>query len=351
MRKKQKYIPYDYESEFQEDCTFTEGEAERIINQERKALYATKTAKTGLHLYVDVYPEFTRLPAGFKQKEPKSSLAQRNLNEKNARKELEMLLQTNFTEQDNWYTLSYAEGNLPDCMDRARKDAKNWIKAVNRKRKAKELPNARYIYVIEWAEGKKKVRCHIHCVMDGALSMEETLAAWKLGRRLHARPLAFDESGLSGLSRYISKESPAGEKRWAASVGLKRPRKHKNHRTFGRRRVEEVAKKPATLAHQMEQKYPAYWFVSGAVKWNGFNGLYYLSAQMRTRARSGDVVRLACEEQVLEQIAPSVRRMMAGKRMMVVETDREPGREKVRVQLESKTYTLPARAVLVVQRE
>ena len=101
----------------------------------------------------------------------------------------------------------------------------------------------------------------------------------------------------------------------------------------------------------MEQKYPDYWFVAGAVKWNGFNGLYYLSAQMRTRARAGDVVRLACDEQALEQIAPSTRRLLTGHRLLVVGTENDPGRETVQVELNNRTYTLPARAVIVVQRE
>lgn len=354
--RRKRYAEYDYESEYTHDCDITEEEAKRIINEQRKALYATKTIKAGTQMQVEVYPEFTRLPSGIARKEPRSTMAQRNLNDANSRKECEMVINTNFTEDDNWYTLTFGSYTLPSSMDEARKHAKNWIKSVNRKRKAKGLPSAKYVYVIEWSDkskGKQKVRCHIHCVMDGALSMEETLALWKQGMRNHSRRLAFDENGLSGLAKYIAKDSLIGEKKWCASLGLKRPKENKNHQTFRRRRVEKIAQRPATMQREMEAKYPAYWFVQGAAKWNKVNGLFYLSARMRVKALEGDIVRVAGDYEAVEKLPYQTRRALAVQRLRVVETNYDiPGKETVTVlAATNKTFVLPARAVLVVRRE
>lgn len=351
-RRHPAYKSYDYEAAFSHTMDMLdEAEAMRLINELRCPVYATKTIKAGTKMDVEVYPEYTRLPAEI-QREPKSREAQRNLNDANSRKACERLVNANFTERDCWLTLSYDDLHLPDCIERAQKDAQNWIKRVNRRRaKLGHLP-ARYVYVIEHGESQSKrrrVRCHIHVVMDGELPMEEALALWTCGQRNHARRLAFDENGLSGLAQYITKDSLTARKKWCASKGLKRPVEHKNHRTFRRRRVEKLALSPGLMCAEMEKQYPGYWFIRGDVRWNGFNGQFYLSAKMRRRARPGDLVKLSGPQDALAQIPPDTTRRLGTRELLVVDTDNTPGRETVTAKYGAHRYILPGRAAVVVQ--
>lgn len=348
-----KYKAYDYEEAYNHTMDMLEeAEALRLIHEMRCPVYATKTITAGTKMDVEVYPEYTRLPAEI-QREPKSREAQRNLNDANSRKECERLINANFTENDCWYTLSYDKWHLPDCLERSQKDAQNWIKRVNRRRKNLNLPPARYVYVIEYGESeskKRKVRCHIHVVMDGALPMEQTLELWTAGQRNHARRLAFDENGLSGLAQYITKDSPTGAKKWCASKGLNRPIEQKNHRTFRRRKVEKIALSPALMCAEMERQYPNHWFIKGEVKWNGFNGQFYLSANMRLRARPGDMVRITGPAEAVEQIPAETTQRLSGKKLQVVDVDDTLGKETVTIKCGGKRYTIPGRAAVVVER-
>ncbi len=398
-RQHPSYKPYDYETAYNHTMDMLdEAEAMRLINELRCPVYATKTIKAGTKMDVEVYPEYTRLPAEI-QREPKSREAQRNLNDANSRKACERLVNANFTERDCWLTLSYDDLHLPDCIERAQKDAQNWIKRVNRRRAKlghsparyvyviwltlsyddlhlpdcieraqKDAQNwikrvnrrraklghspARYVYVIEHGESQSKhrrVRCHIHVVMDGELPMEEALALWTCGQRNHARRLAFDENGLSGLAQYITKDSPTARKKWCASKGLRRPVEHKNHRTFRRRRVEKLALSPGLMCTEMEKQYPGYWFIRGDVRWNGFNGQFYLSAKMRRRALPGDLVKLSGPADALAQIPPDTTRRLGSRELLVVDTDNTPGRETATVKYGAHRYILPGRAAVVVQ--
>lgn len=348
-RKPQKFQEYDYEAMHGHTIDLLdEAEARRLINEMRRPVYATKTVKAGTKMDVEVYPEYTRLPSEA-QRTQRSREAQRNLNDANSRKACDRLINANFTEHDYWLTLSYNDLYLPDCIERAQKDVQNWIKRVNRRRTKEgcKSGNAKYIYVIEHGESKSKhrsVRCHIHVIMDGGLPMEEVLGLWTAGRT-HGRCLAMGEDGLSGLAQYITKDSPTAKKRWCASKGLRRPIEHKNHRTFRRRRVEKLALSPGLMAAEMEKQYPSYWYVRGEVRWNGINGQFYLSAKMRLKGKPGDVVKLSGAADAVAQIPPAVARRLSTAELVVVSVNGEF----VTVSSGRQTYTIPGRAVVVMQ--
>ena len=93
-RKQQKYLEYDYEAAYQKSLhDLEEVNAERMLkNGYVKSIYATKEIRAGDVLDVEIYPEFTRkqkdqMPDEGRKK--RQRIAQRNLNEKNSRKECE----------------------------------------------------------------------------------------------------------------------------------------------------------------------------------------------------------------------------------------------------------------------
>ena len=296
-RKKGEFVPYDYESIIQESVERIEEETlDQILMGTRKFEYATKTIKAGAQLDVEIYPEFTALPQGVPRKK-RDPTAQRNLNEKNSRKECIRLINENFGPKDYWATFSYRPGCEPDSLETAQRNMRNYLRKLNYHRKKQNLSPARYVYVTEWEEaGKavKEIRCHHHIVIDGDFPRDRLESLWVLGDRNQVRRLDLDRHGLTGLGCYITK-APRGKKKWCASLNLKRPPESKSYSKFTGAKVAKMAKAPPIAALEIEKKYLAYWLEETEIKCNPRNGMIYISAKMRRKAKAGEEVAVAAE--------------------------------------------------------
>lgn len=213
----------------------------------------------GEQLEVEIYPQFKNMdevPKDGQTEKRDNSQAQKNLNDKNARKYVERLINHNFHDDDLWITLTYDDEHLPPDgdIDAAIKNMQGFIRRVNYRRKKAGLPNCKYVYVTEYNEDAE-IRWHHHLVMDGALDMDSVEKCWKQGRRNEVRRLKKDENGLSGMANYIVKEKKRvkSEKRWNSSKGLvnpdvrvvhsKQPEKGKGNYKKIRSYVEEMTKR------------------------------------------------------------------------------------------------------------
>lgn len=292
-KKTTPYIPYDYEAAFnqtidQDDDLYVR----ELIRKGKRVIYATKRIDAGDQVELEIYPEFTkREDVPQEGRRPGyNAQAQRNLKDKNARKNCERLINSNFTSQDIWATLVYTDQNLPASMEEALENMQKYIKRINYRRKKLGMEPAKYVYVTEWSEDDDhKIRCHHHVVMDGQLSMDEVERTWKLGRRNQTRRLDYDENGLSGLAHYITKD-PKGKKRWCASKNLKQPEKRKNHSTFSHSKVKKMAEDYDTAVEMIKAITPGCWFKSLERRINEVNGLTYVYAKLRRACAPGDLV-------------------------------------------------------------
>lgn len=290
--KKQKYIEYDYENTYKNKL---ENENETLLNfndvidSKNKNVYAIKEIDSGVIREIEIYPEFkkTEIPGTVKRKNIE---AQRNLNDKNARKNLTRLINTNFNTDDIWLTLTYTDEKVPTSMEQALKNIQNYMRRINYRRKKLGLSKAKYIYITEHAEGKKGTRCHHHIVMDGQLGMDEVEKIWKLGKRNEVRRLDYDEYGLTGLANYLTKD-PKGNKRWCSSTNLKQPEIRKNHYKFKKRQIRNMVRNQNIIKAEMEKTYQNYIFTDAEVRFNDFNGMYYIYTRMRKKANSDMGVR------------------------------------------------------------
>ena len=352
---------YDYESEFDLPLDeLTEAQIREMIDQERRVVYATKIVKHGTQADVEVYPDFTHLP-GTIQRDRSNREAQRNLNDRNSRKECERRINANFGPADYWVTLSCQPREEPQTMEEAQRLFQNYIKRINYRRKKKNLPPARYVYVTDWTKDGRRVRTHYHLVMDGDLPMEEVLELWGHGRKNKIEYLVLDERGLSGLAYYITKphasdtEDVKHKKKWTASKNLKRPAERKNHRDFGRRKVERLACRPADIYATMESKYPRYWCEAAEARHNGVNGYFYIRAVMRERCQAGDLVALTGRPELLAELPPVIQKKLAKyKRYIVLSTQHYeiPGQETaiIRPAGTKQQIAVPARACIVYEK-
>lgn len=270
------YGDYDYEKEYQKQVTNLEEYEFRQYLKERRVgyLYMTKTVTSGKMVEVEIYPVFENKKDMPRTKKRKSRKAQHDLNDKNARKKLIRLLNTNFDTDGYWVTLNFAKA--PEDLNEVDRIMKNYIKRLNYRRKKLGIPNMKYIYVSEIG---KNGRAHVHMVTDNLLDRDTIEDTWKHGKRNHIRRLDPDDFGLTGIATYLSKD-PKGRKRWKASRNLKQPKITQSLTKFKRRRVLKMVRNQNEIENELKKEYPKLKYLDTEVRQNEFNGLFYLYSRM-----------------------------------------------------------------------
>jgi len=305
-RKKRgmQFIPYDYEAAYNKDVAdLNEWFVEQMFSHGKKMVYALKEITAGEQFEIEIYPQFRKMddvPKEGQRTARDNSRAQKNLNDKNARKYVERLINQNFGSCDIWLTLTYDEDHIPPDgdIDAAVRNMQNYIRRVNYQRKKQGLPNAKYVYVTEY-NPDAGVRWHHHIVMDGALDMDTVEKCWGQGSRNEVRRLQKDENGLSGMAGYLVKEKQRikSEKRWNSSKGLqdpdirvvhsKQPEKGKGSYKPVGKYVDRMVKDQESIREVLAGWYPDFIFTDAAVYYNGFNYMFYIHARMRRKKGYG----------------------------------------------------------------
>lgn len=280
---KRHYDNYDYEEAYNEQCEkLEEAEAERIAKKGKGAGYRTTTTVAGSMIEVDIYPTFNVAHDVPRTKRGRESRpAQKNLNDKRARRYLNQLASANFGKGDLWGTFTYRQGEEPESIEEAEKKFGNFIRRVNRRRKRAGKPNLKYIYVTEWDKDEEKgIRCHHHAIFDGDNDRDEIERLWGHGDRTETKRLAPDpDTHIAGLVHYITKD-PKGRKRWKTSKGLTKPTVTRSYSKFGKTTVKKMAFDRSLLEKQLAKKYKGARFVDAAVYQNEINGGFYIYARM-----------------------------------------------------------------------
>lgn len=246
--------------------------------------YRVKTIKSGEMLECEIYPIWKTGKRGKrKEKKKPSREAQKNLNEKNTKKNIIRLMNTNFTKEDIWATFTYDNEYLPDDSDQAKKDMQNYIRRLSRHIKRNDLPDIKYIYVTEYEEDEKKgkKRVHHHIVMnfrDRDIAEE----VWDKGGRTHSRRLQPDDYGLEGLARYITKD-PKSSKRYSTSRNLDKPDITIANSKMTKRKAEKIARDPNLASDIFQNLYEGYTFKDIDIKYSEFVSGAYLYVRMRQK--------------------------------------------------------------------
>lgn len=284
------FIPYDYEAAYNKAMEdMHEWFIENLFQHRKKVIYALKEITAGDQFEIEIYPQFRSMdevpPEGRTIK--KDNKAQKNLNDKNARKYVERLINENFSDRDIWMTLTYDDAHLPPDgdVDAAIKNVQKYIRRINYQRKKRGLPNAKYVYVTAY-NPDAEIRWHHHIVMDGALDMETVESCWKQSSRNEVRRLQTDENGLSGMANYIVEEKNRvpSEKRWNSSQGLRDPRikvvHSKRPATGGSYKkigsfVDGMVKDRDSIPEILKKWYPDMDFTNANVYYNDFNCMQF----------------------------------------------------------------------------
>lgn len=302
-RKKKVWDQYDYENIYDKSFDELTGEFIGAVVKPPKGIsYTTKTIKAGNQFEVEIYPAFKcsrDLPEGIicKKEKKDTRQAQKNLNDRNSRKRLTRLVHANFGPGDYWCTLTFNEEELPKGLEDAERLSKNFFKRINRLRKKKGLENAKYIYVIE--EGTYGTeRFHLHMIMDNGLSKDEVEEKWGHGAVTIKTINYYKDENLLGLCNYIVKDPETykktafrikGKRQWGSSKGnLKEPQERVNRSKFSKKRVMDMVLHQDGIGEMLEKTYPGYQFKEVEIRYNDFNGLFYVYARMQDKRRVRD---------------------------------------------------------------
>lgn len=237
---------------------------------------------SGKILEVEFFPvcsDGRKMPAGSLSRE-----AQKNLNEKNAKKKLDRLINTNFGKGDLAVHLTYRDDEMPSTREEVVNDVKNYISRLRRWRKAHGLPDIKYIYVIEAKVSKRTgvLRWHVHMVMSG-MDRDVAEQKWNHGDWTNARRLQPNENGLQALARYMTKD-PEGKRRWSGSKNLKQPTvKKPRDGKITRRGLARIAEKKLYDREYWEKRHKGYSYIGAEASFNNYNGHWYVYVRMRKR--------------------------------------------------------------------
>ena len=248
--------------------------------------YRTHTIKAGTRLEAEIHPIFGRSmeKTAKAANERITPERQQQLNTKRAKRRLVLLMENNFRiDEDIHVTLTYAE---EPTVKRCRKDIRNFLNRVRRKREKRGLPELKYIYAIG---NDNQQRIHVHCVMTGGISRDELERIWGKG---YANTMRLQEQGkgLQGMANYLYRQNEkardAGERAnyhmWSGSRNLKKPKVHVSDTKMSNRKVKMIAQNFKALSKEiMEKTYPGYALEDVRVYFSDVVDGVYIRAVMR----------------------------------------------------------------------
>lgn len=173
------------------------------------AVYREKKYICGDYADVYIYPVYPQImrPSGRRRsRRGPTKAVQEKLNRRHRNEKLARLMNANFTERDLAITLTYAIN--PGSDEEAKTDIQKWLRRV-RYRFKKHGMTLRYIWTMERSG---KGRYHFHVVLSGGIDRDELEQLWGHGYA-NSKRLQFDESGLTALSHYMTKNYSEDEDR------------------------------------------------------------------------------------------------------------------------------------------
>ncbi|RGC55493.1 hypothetical protein DXA94_09960 [Agathobaculum butyriciproducens] len=145
-------------------------------------------------------------------------------NANTAQRKLEMLMATNFDDTDLVLTVTYRDADLPDSADVTRKHLGKVFSQMRAYRKARDLPELKYIYILEGRHGDHRPHAHIIINATGG-DLELMRSLWIWGDDIQLNYIR--ERGYDGWAGYLTKErreaSLNGKKQFVGSRNLDRP--------------------------------------------------------------------------------------------------------------------------------
>jgi len=245
-------------------------------------LERTKTIRSGDYLEAEIFPVVAVEPGIRAERRKRTPEQIRMVNERNAVKKMERLMNANFGPGD---LMLHMTMDRPCEFQEMQRAVRNFFRRLKRaaERNGETL---KYIYVIETKREHGMLRHHIHGMMNGGwIGRDEVEMIWGHGLSRVDRVQA-QETGLRGFARYVTRQKETQERlmkrRWGASKGLKQPSVTVSDHKFSRAACAKLAQATEEDARALfEKKYPGYRLVEQpVVRWSDWLPGCYIYAFM-----------------------------------------------------------------------
>ena len=252
--------------------------------------YRRRTTVSGPRIDAEVIPVFGRQMrrALRRARHNQTAEAQKKANDERSRIRLIQLVEANFTEEDLSIGLDY-DGDAP-TPERVDKDLENFFKKVRRRRRARGLPDLKYIAAIGGDEmpsaGYSGKRPHVHVIMNGGIDRDE-LERWQFTKHANTHRLQPRDSGLGGIATYFTKQMQdrppkKGVKRYRPSRNLVKPIRRTRDAKMPNSRVRRIAYDFENQAKGiMEKLYPGYVMQECHVRYSDYVPGVYIRCVLR----------------------------------------------------------------------
>ncbi|MBQ8691262.1 MAG: hypothetical protein IJ516_05510 [Phascolarctobacterium sp.] len=254
--------------------------------------------KKAKYIEIDLFPMFdTDKKKGRSVKEKVTAPKQRELNDKRAKRYCMLLAKSNFDAGDYMLHPSYCEKYLPETIEEAEKEIKNFLRRVKRaaKKKGCEL---KYIYVTE--QGAKKGRIHHHCIINAScgLTREEIENLWAKPYRkgmskeelamgyINVDRLQASKAGIDGAIKYMLKyeREIKGKRYFNASQNLRKPLESTSDEKTSKSKFAQMVLWPEDceeMKKHFEKANPGYELVEVVKEYNDETKTYVIRAKMK----------------------------------------------------------------------
>ena len=226
------------------------------INVRQRTFYSNRDIKNAdyrnvyLFHYSNIDDEPIKITKTREGKEKLTTPAKKILNDKKSKMYFDLLVKGNFSENDYFISLSYADKFLPESEEAAEIQIRKYIKDLRKEAKKRSVDNLKYIYVTEC--GKTKGRVHHHMILQNCLPRdlveglwskqigpfhpEREMIGWANVKRIQVTGPDF----MTRISKYLTK-NPSGKKRWKQSTGLVLPGTSKADNVCSAKQFEQMS--------------------------------------------------------------------------------------------------------------
>lgn len=221
-----------------------------------------------------------------KQKKNQSRKEQKDWNEKNTKEYFIAKAHCNFDKSDYVWHVTFDGDNRPETLEEAERVFRNLMIKVNRWRKKRGIPRARYMAVIEYGKSGK---VHWHILIDGKLHRDILEEAWTKGTSNVDR-IKENEEGFKDLCKYMLK-NPKGKKRYKPSRGnlVEPPVPTINDNKFSRRQMIKMVTNQPTK-EEIEKWYPGYILTKFDIKKDKKYGGVYMNIELRRYVKNENII-------------------------------------------------------------
>jgi len=221
-----------------------------------------------------------------KQKKNQSRKEQKDWNEKNTKEYFIAKAHCNFDKSDYVWHVTFDDDNRPETLEEAERVFRNLMIKVNRWRKKRGIPRARYMAVIEYGKSGK---VHWHILIDGKLHRDILEEAWTKGTSNVDR-IKENEEGFKDLCKYMLKD-PKGKKRYKPSRGnlVEPPVPTINDNKFSRRQMIKMVTNQPTK-EEIEKWYPGYILTKFDIKKDKKYGGVYMNIELRRYVKNENII-------------------------------------------------------------